>query len=84
MSLGSPASFNCSVDGNPEPNMSNITWYKGINAGETVLYLGKALNFSQTKLDDTGCYTCFASNFLGTDTITDCLKVGESFTVLWK
>ena len=81
MSHGSPASFNCAVDGNPEPN---ITWYKGSTAGGTVLSLGKALNFLQTKLDDTGCYTCSASNILGTDTITDCLKVGESFTVLWK
>ena len=81
MSHGSPASFNCAVDGNPEPN---ITWYKGSTAGGTVLFLGKALNFPQTKLEDSGCYTCFASNILGTDTITDCLEVGESFTVLWK
>ena len=81
MSLESSASFDCTVDGNPEPN---ITWYKGSTAGGTVLSLEKAFIFLQTKLDNTGCYTCFASNFLGTDTITDCLKVGESFTVLWK
>ena len=73
VSVGSSVSFTCPVDGNPEPT---ITWYKGSNAGGTVLFSGKTLNFPQTKADDTGCYTCSAINSLGTDTITQCLVVG--------
>ena len=73
MPLGSSVSFTCPVDGNPEPN---ITWYKGNNAGGTVLFSGKTLNFPETKADDTGCYTCSASNLLGTVSITQCLLVG--------
>ena len=67
VSLGSYVSLTCPVDGNPEPT---ITWYKWSNTG------GKTLNFTQTKADDTGCYTCSASNFLGTENITQCLLVG--------
>ena len=37
----------------------------------------KVLRFLQTALDDTGCYTCFASNYLGTVSITQCLVIGK-------
>ena len=71
MFLGSSVSLTCPIDGNPEPS---ITWYKG--AGVNVLFSGKVLNFPQTKSNDTGCYTCSASNLLGTNSLTQCLLVG--------
>jgi len=61
--MGSRAFFPCPVDGNPEPK---ITWYKGSDTIGTVIYLGKVLDFPQTKESDTGFYTCSASNSLGT------------------
>ncbi|XP_068733594.1 immunoglobulin superfamily member 10-like [Montipora capricornis] len=65
---GSSKLFSCLVDGNPEPN---ITWYKGSKAGGTVISIAK-----QLEARETGCYTCSASNSLGTPvTITQCLTV---------
>ncbi|XP_068686466.1 uncharacterized protein [Montipora foliosa] len=63
--------FSCLVHGNPEPN---ITWYKGSKAGGTVISIAK-----QLEARETGCYTCSASNSLGTPvTITQCLIMAAS------
>ena len=72
--VGTFASLSCPVDGNPEPN---ITWYRGSNACGTLMFNAKVLKFLQTALDDTGCYTCSASNYLGTVSITQCLVIGK-------
>lgn len=79
--VGSPASFVCPVDGNPEPS---ITWYKesGIRSNVNVSSPGKNLTFPKANSEDSGCYTCPARNFLGTKNITQCLTVGEFLAVL--
>ena len=61
--------FTCPVDGNPQPN---IEWYNE-KTGLKVS-IGK-----QLEARESGCYTCVASNSLGTSVnISQCLIVGKS------
>ena len=63
--------FSCPVAGNPAPN---ITWYKGSELSGAPIS-----NEKELEARENGCYTCLASNFLGTSvSITQCLIVGES------
>ncbi|XP_015774656.1 PREDICTED: limbic system-associated membrane protein-like isoform X3 [Acropora digitifera] len=70
---GGKKTFSCPVDGIPKPN---ITWYRGREVSGTPIFIGEKL-----EARDTGCYTCAASNSLGTSiNITQCLTVVESST----
>ena len=61
--------FTCPVDGNPKPN---IEWYNE-KTGE------KISSGKQLEVRESGCYTCVASNSLGTSVnISQCLIVGKS------
>ena len=61
--------FTCPVDGNPKPN---IDWY---NEKTGV----KISSGKQLEAKESGCYTCVASNSLGTSVnISQCLIVGKS------
>ncbi|XP_067052060.1 uncharacterized protein [Acropora muricata] len=65
--------FSCPVIGNPEPN---ITWRRGNESVGANNSYGKQLNVSKE-----GCYTCFASNSLGTPVnITQCLTFSTTDT----
>ncbi|XP_015755460.1 PREDICTED: fibroblast growth factor receptor 3-like [Acropora digitifera] len=66
--------FTCPVDGNPEPN---IEWYNEKTGAK--ISSGKLL-----EAKESGCYTCAASNTLGTTvSITQCLiAVFESHTIV--
>lgn len=60
--------FTCPVDGNPEPN---IEWYNEKTGAK--ISSGKLL-----EAKESGCYTCAASNTLGTTvSITQCLIAGK-------
>ena len=68
--------FSCPVDGNPEPE---IEWYSEKSGRK--ISCGR-----QLEEKESGCYTCVASNTIGTPvSITQCLVVGESvmFVSLW-
>ena len=72
VTLGESATLSCPVDGNPKPY---ITWYKGNVICGTVL---SSVNFPNTGLSDSGWYTCFANNSLGTPvSVSLQLLVGE-------
>ena len=76
MPEGSSKRFSCPVDGNPEPN---ITWYKGSDVTEPGIS-----NAKQLEATETGCYTCSASNSLGTPvSITQCLTFGMIISLLY-
>ncbi|XP_074634709.1 uncharacterized protein LOC141893220 isoform X2 [Acropora palmata] len=61
--------FTCPVDGNPEPN---IEWYSE-KTGR------KISSAKELEARETGCYTCVASNSLGTPVnITQCLIVDRN------
>ena len=61
--------FSCPVDGNPEPE---IEWYSEKSGRK--ISCGR-----QLEEKESGCYTCVASNTIGTPvSITQCLIVGES------
>ncbi|XP_068686985.1 fibroblast growth factor receptor 3-like [Montipora foliosa] len=71
---GSTTLFSCPVDGNPEPT---ITWYIGSEAGGPVIS-----NKKQLEAGESGCYTCSASNSLGTPvTVTQCLRIERMETI---
>ncbi|XP_074634715.1 intercellular adhesion molecule 5-like isoform X3 [Acropora palmata] len=66
---GEAKRFTCPVDGNPEPN---IEWYSEKTGRK--ISSGKELEATET-----GCYTCVASNSLGTPVnITQCLIVDRN------
>ena len=66
---GGEKTFSCPVDGNPEPN---IEWYSE-KTGR------KISSERQVEVKESGCYTCVASNSIGTPiNITQCLIVGKS------
>lgn len=69
---GVKKTFSCPVDGIPKPN---VTWYRGSGVSGMPIFIGERL-----EARDTGCYTCAASNSLGTSiSITQCLTVGKPF-----
>jgi len=77
MSEGDSASISCPVLGNPHPN---ITWYKGNDTSSgTMINTNNTLNFSETVLDDSGWYTCFAENYLGNVAVTVQLRFGKLY-----
>ena len=68
MPRGGKKTFFCPVDGNPKPN---ISWYKGSELSGSPIFSGEKL-----EARGSGCYTCVASNSLGTSVhITQCLIV---------
>ena len=72
---GAVKSFSCPVDGNPEPK---IEWYEGSEASGKPISIEKVLTVEG--VNESVCYTCVASNSLGTPvSISQCLVVGKSF-----
>ena len=69
MPEGGEKTFSCPVNGNPEPN---IEWYSEKT--------GRRISCEkQVEVKESGCYTCVASNSIGTPiNITKCLIVGKS------
>ena len=68
---GGAKKFSCPVAGNPTPN---IKWFKGSELRETPIS-----NEKELEATENGCYTCLASNSLGTSvSITQCLTIGKS------
>lgn len=68
MPEGRETAFFCPVDGNPKPN---ISWYRGSEVRGRPILSGEKLEARVS-----GCYTCVASNSLGTSRgITQCLTV---------
>lgn len=65
VSSGTSVSFHCPVDGNPDPA---VTWYKGSDINGALLDSGKVLT-----TNESGCYTCYANNSLGSVTVKNCL-----------
>ncbi|MBN3302329.1 HMCN1 protein, partial [Amia calva] len=64
---GNPTTLLCVTDGTPTPTLS---WLKDsaplrLGAHTTVLNQGMALHLTQAQVDDTGRYTCVASNEAG-------------------
>ena len=63
--------FSCPVAGNPTPN---IKWYKGSELSGAPIS-----NEKELEATENGCYTCLASNSLGTSvSIKHCLTIGKS------
>ena len=71
---GSPVSISCPVVGNPTPN---ITWYKGNDTSTMIAISSSTLEFSKTVLANSGWYTCFVQNSLGSVTARIRLLVGR-------
>ena len=70
MPQGGKKTFFCPVDGNPKPN---ISWYRSSEVNQTAIFIGETFETGVR-----GCYTCVASNSLGTSiNITQCLTVGK-------
>ena len=68
---GGAKKFSCPVAGNPTPN---IKWFKGSELRGTPIS-----NEKELEATENGCYTCLASNSLGTSvSITQCLTIGKS------
>ncbi|XP_044180336.1 hemicentin-1-like isoform X3 [Acropora millepora] len=65
---GGAKKFSCPVAGNPTPN---IKWFKGSELRGTPIS-----NEKELEATENGCYTCLASNSLGTSvSITQCLTI---------
>ena len=68
---GGAKKFSCPVAGNPTPK---IKWFKGSELRGTPIS-----NEKELEATENGCYTCLASNSLGTSvSITQCLTIGKS------
>jgi len=72
----SSVSLSCPTDGNPFPN---IIWHKGSELCGTMLSRGKKLKFSKAMSNNSGWYTCFANNSLGTVSVSLYLLIGKLF-----
>ena len=74
--VGNPVSLSCPTDGNPNPD---VTWYKGSGLCGTVLSSKTELKFSEAMSNNSGWYTCFANNLLGTVSVSLYLLIGKLF-----
>ena len=72
---GLPYSLSCEVSGDPLPSV----WIKVSNYTYRV---GKILNFTSISRNDTGSYTCEASNRCGKDSKTESINVFCKYYVL--
>ncbi|PFX17682.1 Opioid-binding protein/cell adhesion molecule [Stylophora pistillata] len=66
---GYPYHLSCEVSGVP---VSSVSWIK-VTSGER--HAGKLLNFTNISRNDTGNYTCEASNRCGNDSKTEAINV---------
>ena len=73
---GPPYSLRCEVSGNPVPS---VFWIKVSNDEH---HVGKILHFTSISRNDTGSYTCEASNRCGNDSKTESIKVFCKYYVL--
>ena len=81
---GSPANFACTASGNPHPR---VTWLKGgipLSNTDKRTINGGLLAVLSTSVDDTGSYTCLASNTVTnmTETIDFSASATAQLTVL--
>ena len=73
---GHPYSLSCEVSGDPVPSLS---WIKVSNDEH---HVGKILNFLNISRNDTGNYTCEASNICGNDSKSASINVFCKYYVL--
>ena len=73
---GHPYNMSCEVSGDPVPSVS---WIKVSNDEH---HVGKILNFTNISRNDTGSYTCDASNRCGNDSKTESINVFCKYYVL--
>ena len=73
---GHPYNLSCEVSGDPVPSVS---WIKVSNEEHRA---GKRLNFTNISRDDTGSYTCEASNRCGNDSKAESINVFCKYYVL--
>ena len=73
---GHPYNLSCEVSGDPVPSVS---WIKVSNDEH---HVGKILNFTRISKNDTGSYTCEASNRCGKDSKTESINVLCKYYVL--
>ena len=78
---GSPTTLKCVATGKPEPD---ITWHKN---GEPVIFdkrvvmSERSLFILETKLGDTGSYSCIAQNSEGLDFASVHMLVGSKWNM---
>ena len=74
----STASFQCEVEGNPQPK---VTWLKdnsSLTANKRIMPLRGGLQINDVSLEDGGMYTCVARNILGmTTSLAELFVQGE-------
>ena len=75
---GGVKNISCPVDGNPQPS---ILWYKGSEVRGGKISSERQLTV-KVNVGEIVCFTCVASNFLGTVTITQCLIVRKSLSFI--
>ena len=73
---GHPYNLSCEVSGDPVPSVS---WIKVSNDEHRV---GKIFYFTNISRNDTGSYTCEASNRCGNDSKTESINVFCKYYVL--
>ena len=79
---GNTVVLQCNVTANPE---AKVTWERegvGLPVNRTVTVPKLGLVIDSTQRQDTGTYTCKATNLLGTNTKTIILLVESKFSFL--
>lgn len=74
---GNPVNLKCVATGKPEPD---ITWHKNgapVVLDKRVVMSDRSLFILETKLEDTGSYSCIAQNSEGLDFASVHMLVGS-------
>ena len=74
----STASFQCEVEGNPQPRVSWLKDNSSLTANKRIMPLRGGLQINDVSLEDGGMYTCVARNILGmTTSLAELFVQGE-------